>query len=67
MINKETDIRVVGYGAMLMEGLVSLTALIAACALEPGDYFKINTEPHQDAQSPTERKWSTNGISAPAN
>jgi carbon starvation protein len=29
---------------MLTEGFVSLTALIAACALEPGDYFKINTE-----------------------
>ena len=50
MINKETDIRVVGYGAMLMEGVVSLTALIAACALEPGDYFKINTEPRQYAE-----------------
>ena len=61
MINKETDIRVVGYGAMLMEGLVSLTALIAACALEPGDYFKINTEPHQYAQlvdrAQTEYQW----------
>ena len=29
---------------MLLEGFVSLTALIAACSLEPGDYFKINTE-----------------------
>jgi carbon starvation protein len=28
---------------MLVEGMVSVTALIAACALEPGDYFKINT------------------------
>jgi carbon starvation protein len=44
MINKESDMRLVGYGAMLMEGFVSLTALIAACSLEPGDYFKINTE-----------------------
>ena len=42
MVNKESDIRVVGYGAMLVEGMVSVTALIAACALEPGDYFKIN-------------------------
>ncbi len=50
MINKETDIRVVGYGAMLMEGVVSLTALIAACALEPGDYFAINTKPRQYAE-----------------
>ena len=43
MVNKETDIRAIGYGAMLLEGIVSLTALIAACSLEPGDYFKINT------------------------
>ncbi len=42
MINKESDIRPIGYGAMLLEGFVSVTALMAACALEPGDYFKIN-------------------------
>ncbi|MEN6458972.1 MAG: carbon starvation protein A [Thermoguttaceae bacterium] len=45
MVNRESDIRPIGYGAMLLEGFVSLTALIAACSLEPGDYFKINTEP----------------------
>jgi carbon starvation protein len=43
MINKESDIRPIGYGAMLLEGFVALTALVAACALEPGDYFRINT------------------------
>ena len=43
MINKESDIRPIGYGAMILEGFVALTALIAACALEPGDYFRINT------------------------
>ena len=32
---------------MLLEGFVSLTALIAACSLEPGDYFKINTDESQ--------------------
>jgi carbon starvation protein len=42
MINKESDIRPIGYGAMILEGFVALTALVAACALEPGDYFKIN-------------------------
>ena len=45
MLNKESDIRPIGYGAMLLEGFVSITALVAACALEPGDYFKINVEP----------------------
>jgi carbon starvation protein len=42
MINKESDILPIGYGAMILEGCVSLMALVAACALEPGDYFAIN-------------------------
>jgi carbon starvation protein len=43
MIYKESDIRPIGYGAMILEGFVALTALVAACALEPGDYFRINS------------------------
>ena len=45
MIDKETDIRPIGYGAMLMEGLVGIMALIAAASMHPGDYFAINTPP----------------------
>ena len=45
MIDKETDMRPIGYGAMLAEGLVGVMALIAATALHPGDYFAINTPP----------------------
>jgi carbon starvation protein len=45
MIDRESDIRPIGYGAMLMEGLVGVTALIAATAMFPGDYFAINTTP----------------------
>jgi len=45
MIRQESDILPIGYGAMVLEGFVSVTALIAACALEPGDYFKINVKP----------------------
>ena len=45
MVDKEGDIRPVGYGAMLIEGVVGIMALIAASAMAPGDYFSINTSP----------------------
>jgi carbon starvation protein len=45
MIDKETDARFIGYGAMVAEGLVAVLALIAACSLFPGDYFAINVPP----------------------
>lgn len=50
MISKESDIRPIGYGAMIVEGFVSTTALVAACALAPGDYFAINTPQDKPAQ-----------------
>lgn len=43
MIDRESDMRPIAYGAMLIEGLVGVVALIAATALHPGDYFAINT------------------------
>jgi carbon starvation protein len=45
MLDKETDARFIGYGAMLCESLVGLLALIAATSMYPGDYFAINTAP----------------------
>jgi carbon starvation protein len=45
MIYREKDVRIIGYGAMVLEGFVAVAALTAACALEPGDYFKINVSP----------------------
>jgi carbon starvation protein len=43
MVEKESHIRTIGYGAMLMEGLVGIVALIAAAALGPRLYYDINT------------------------
>src|SRR3954463_2691136 len=43
MMKQETDARMIGYGGMLMEGVVGVVALIAATSLFPGDYFAINT------------------------
>ncbi len=45
MLDKESDARFIGYGAMLAESLVGVLALIAACSMYPGDYFAINTTP----------------------
>jgi carbon starvation protein len=42
LLANEADARMIGYGAMLMECFVAVTALIAACALEPGIYFAMN-------------------------
>jgi carbon starvation protein len=53
MIAKETDARMIGYGSMLMEGIVGVVALIAATSLFPGDYFAINTAQRTDTQKAT--------------
>ena len=42
MIEKESQIRPIGYGAMLIEGLVGVVALIAAAALPSELYYAIN-------------------------
>ena len=43
MVAKESQVRMIGYGAMLMESFVAISALIAASIIDPGLYFAMNS------------------------
>jgi carbon starvation protein len=43
MVQKESQVRMIGYGGMLMESFVGISALIAACVIDQGLYFAMNS------------------------
>jgi carbon starvation protein len=45
MILRESQARLIGYGAMLLESFVGVMAMVAACSMTPGVYFAINSPP----------------------
>src|SRR5207244_8884671 len=44
ILTRESYARPIGYGAMCLESLVAIIALIAACTLEPGVYLRLNVK-----------------------
>jgi carbon starvation protein len=63
MVDRERHVRPIGYGAMLMEGLVGIMALIAAASLDPKLYYDINVplDKAQQWQQPLDKLYAELG------
>jgi carbon starvation protein len=62
MVAKESQVRMIGYGGMLMESFVAISALIAACVIDPGLYFAINSPAGATGVDPVTAAEFVNGL-----
>jgi carbon starvation protein len=62
MVAKESQVRMIGYGGMLMESFVAISALIAACVIDQGLYFAINSPAGATGGDPGSAAEFVNGL-----
>jgi carbon starvation protein len=62
MVAKESQVRLIGYGGMLMESFVAISALIAACVIDQGLYFAMNAPAGLTGGTPETAATFVNGL-----
>jgi carbon starvation protein len=62
MVAKESHVRMIGYGGMLMESFVAISALIAACVIDPGLYYAMNAPAGATGADPATAAEFVNGL-----
>src|SRR4051812_20751335 len=62
MIEKESQVRFIGYGAMLMESFVAVMAIIAASIIDPGLYYSMNAPAAVVGQTVQSASEAVNGL-----